>query len=154
MKYFPRESFPHSKQRYIEYDEYYDKIRPQLPDEIKTITNYFGMHDCGIVASYFIGKDFRLELNTSTSERYIVDTSPGVDPESDDRYRTIKNITFTNAKILEGDADLGDFWWLYEEIHILPDSYELHVFFGKFINDDLAELTITFDSVILELLED
>lgn len=114
-----------------EYQEYYIKIEPLLPDCIKNIN----MHDCRIVDSGFIGKNFHMNIDSSGG------------------FCDLDKLTFVNAEILDRDIDLDGAWWLYDEIYIQPSNrYEMHILFHS-KKRTLGEMVIVFDEIVPEKFE-
>ena len=100
------------------------------------------MHDCLIVKSGFIGKDFYMDIK---SDSFCVFGKTG---ELD---ATIEKLTFVNAEILENDSDidLGIATWLCNEVYLRESQYEMQILFWA-KNNEIAEMAIAFDDIIIE----
>jgi hypothetical protein len=147
MKYFTKQWYqksqkaPWFKKSHMEcqkvfdqYQEHYKKIESQLPDIIKFI-NTDNMHDSKIINSKIIngsfkGKDFHMQIDFADS------------PYS------FKEIVFINAEILKIDSYLENACWLYHEIYLHRNHYEMHILFYS-IKNELGEMIIVFDKINL-----
>ena len=109
------------------YQEHYKQIKPYLPSCIKEIN----MHDCIILRSGFIGKDFFMDIDSSGG------------------FGSANKITFINAEILKCNIDSNDAVWLYEEVYIEQSHYELHILFHA-KKGELGEMIIRFNELQIQ----
>ena len=117
-----------------DYWEYCRQIESCLPDCIKTIHSIqhgCRMHDCVVVSSGFLCKDFFMEFDSKGG------------------FCSINKLTFVNAEIMTKNMELRDVFWLYDEVYIQEDRYEMHILFWA-KNDELTDMAIAFDDVIIE----
>ncbi len=112
-----------------DYCKYYKEIEPYLPDCINSIFKDNKMHDCKIVNSGFVGKDFFMEIDSRNS------------------CCSLKRLTFVNAEILTRDFDFSDACWLYDEILLRKNKYEIQMLFWS-KRHELGEVEIVFESII------
>ena len=61
----------------------------------------------------------------------------------------IDEIKFENYQILNQDDSLENLWWLYDEIYIKNDRYELHVLLQN-KNMDLIEFTVSAEQILFK----
>jgi len=146
MKYFTKQWYKNNQKLFRhkkgqkalqEYYEYYRQIEPRLPDSIKNMVDIDIMHDCIIVDNCFVGKDFHMKIDSRGC------------------YRSVEKLVFINAEIVESDIDLAHATWLYDEVYIQQERYEMQILFwskncGKSNPGDLGEMTIRFDEVVIE----
>ena len=142
MKYFTKKWYKNcqmtllSKKKKLEvqcaiddYETYYRQIESQLPDNIKRVNTDY-MHDCIVLGSYFIGHNFHIDLDSEGAA-----------------YSTEK-VELVNAEIAEGNTHLNGAHWIYDEIYIQKDRYELHILFWH-RKRGLEEIVVQFDDVII-----
>ncbi|MCL2313351.1 MAG: DUF4085 domain-containing protein [Firmicutes bacterium] len=113
-----------------EYEKYYKQLEKRLPENIKKISSN-DMHDGKIVSSDFYDQDFHM----------------AIDPIS--CRSSIKKIIFVNARVLKFDSYPENACWLYEEIYIHQDRYEIHILFWS-KEGKLNEIIISFDDVKID----
>lgn len=88
------------------YNKIFNQIKDNIPNNIKDNLN---LHDA-LITNILREKDkFTIELDCSNS------------------LGNVKKIRFENYKILEEENNFVNGWWLYEEIYIKDNQYELHV---------------------------
>lgn len=92
------------------YDKEYKKIENRLPKDIK---EKLCLHDCKITDVIKQKDKLIIEL----------DCSQGIGE--------IQRIIFNDYTILEEEKDFINGWWLYEEIYIDDEQYELHMLIDK-----------------------
>lgn len=92
------------------YDKEYKKIENKLPKDIK---EKLCLHDCTITDVIKQKDKLIIEL----------DCSQGIGE--------IQRIIFNDYTILEEEKDFINGWWLYEEIYIDDEQYELHMLIDK-----------------------
>lgn len=142
MKYFTKQWYQKSqkapgfkkshvgcKHVFDQYQEHYKQIESLLPDIIKNIS-IDTMHDSKIINGSFKGKDFHMQVN-------LVD-SPC----------PFKEIVFINAKILKIDSCPENACWLYHEIYLHRNRYEMHILFYS-VKSELGKMIIVFDKINL-----
>lgn len=110
------------------YYKYYQTIKDKLP---KDIDEKLDLHDC-LITNIIKEKD-----------KHIIelDCSKG--------YGDINRLIFKNYKIKQEQTDFKNKWWLYEEIYIVDNKYELHAMTTG-SRDGLAYLTIQAEEIIIE----
>ena len=143
-----------------DYWKYYEQIQPNLPEAIKSITHYDAMHDYVIKDTKFIHKDFCIIFENGMGVRFDRSQLGSIDlADSSWEYYFISELTFTNAKVLKNELfSPGKAWayWLESEIYIQPNGYELRILAlmpaSDLVDDELAELIITFDDAIIKVL--
>ena len=141
MKYFTKEWYKENPKFFIsrkkriqdkkifdEYYEHYKQIEPNLSENVEKI-NMHRVHDGQVLSSGFCDSNFHVNINPNTC------------------CGNIKKIIFINAKVLE-EKNLENTQWLFEEIYVQKDRYEMHILFwvGK---GELEEMIIRFDDVEL-----
>jgi len=145
MKYFTKQWYKNNQKIFVnkkglkilqEYVEYYKQIEPRLPDNIKAFNLQQTMHDCIVKEHGFVGKDFHMKIDSRGC------------------YSSVEKLVFVNAEIMESDINLDDATWLYEEVYILQERYEMQILFwskncGKTNPSILGEMTIRFDETII-----
>ena len=109
-----------------DYQNHYLQIEPYLHNDIKKIN----MHDCKITDSGFSKNDFYM----------LIDSSQG--------FCSVDKLIFTNAEILKKDINLDNVWWLYDEIYLNQNAYEMHILFDS-KDCKLGEMVIIFDDIIV-----
>lgn len=87
-----------------EFQEYYNRIYPQLPEKMQ---KYYGFHDCRVTGMEQDGSEITIGL----------DHSGGFSP--------VCKVIYHNAELLEPDNIVGA-TWLCDEIYPLQEGYELH----------------------------
>ena len=117
------------------YWTHYKQIESRLPEHIKNIY----MHDCKVINSNFVSKDFYMDIDSSGG------------------FRDVSKLIFVNAEILESDIDSNkENWWIYDEIYLYQDRkdrFEMHILFAvenETQNCGLAEMIIVFDDIIID----
>lgn len=138
MKYFTKQWYQGNQKLFIskkmrnlshkafdDYQEHYKQIEPSLPDNMKD----FHLHDCIIVDNEFIGKDFHMKIDSSNSAC------------------SLEKLIFVNAKILECDINLDKATWLYDEVYLQQNHFEMHILFDS-KKCELGEMVIAFDEII------
>ena len=88
-----------------DYREYYNRELKEYEDNI---VEELSLHDCLI--TNIIKKKDRLTIE--------LDSSGG--------FTDIKAVIFEDYEIIEEEMDFTNRWWLYEEIYINDNSYEIH----------------------------
>ena len=140
------------------YRNYYEQIRPSLPEVIKNIGDYDSMHDYVIIDTCFVGDDLFIIFEDNGVRSYG-DQFSSVDPASyEDDYFFISKLIFTNATVLKNElalqSEIHAGWLAFTEVYINEDSYELHILAEVSapgpLYYDLAELIITFKDIIIE----
>ncbi len=107
------------------YRTYFEEASHTFGQEI--IEN-FGFHDCTIIKSSRNGDSLTL----------LLDNTGG--------FTNIDEVTFENPTIVKQDSLLEGSWWLYDEIYIVDDKYELHVLLRN-KNMELMDFIISADQV-------
>jgi len=119
------------------YWEYYRLIEPQLPESIKIFDSLYNppysMHDCLIVKSGFVDKNFHMDIDSSSGSC------------------SVEKLTFINAEIVEKDSDLclDNAYWVSNKIYLRGNKYEMHILLTQ-QNNERANMTIAFDDIIIE----
>ena len=107
-----KEEYPFIEEEIIKKDaiQAYNKIFNQIKDNIpNNIKDNLNLHDA-LITNILREKDiFTIELHCSNS------------------LGNVKKIRFEDYKILEEENNFVNGWWLYEEIYIKDNQYELHV---------------------------
>lgn len=88
------------------YDNYYNTIKSEIPENISR--NLY-LHDCLI------------NNIMKTKDKVIIEI------DCSQEYGNVKSITFENYKIMKEEMNFNGGYWLYEEIYIVNNQYELHV---------------------------
>lgn len=89
-----------------DYQEYYQRIYPMLPEKLQ---KYYGFHDCRVTGYEQQGTEVIITL-----DRY-------------GGYSNVSKIIYHDVTILEGNEITG-FVWVYDEIYPLEEGYEFHAF--------------------------
>lgn len=110
------------------YNKYYNTIKSKLP---KDIDERLHLHDCLI--TNIIKESHKLTIELDCTEG----------------YGDIKKVIFSNYSIQKEDINFINRWWLYEEIYIIDNQYELHIMTSG-SREGVAYLTIRADEIILE----
>ena len=110
------------------YNKYYNTIKSKLP---KDIDERLHLHDCLI--TNIIKESHKLTIELDCTEG----------------YGDIKKVIFNNYSIQKEDINFINRWWLYEEIYIIDNQYELHIMTSG-SREGVAYLTIRADEIILE----
>ena len=128
---FLRKKLRDQTQKVVEkYAKYYEQLEQRLPENIKKISSN-DIHDGKIVSSGFYGQDFHM----------------AIDPIS--CRSSIKKIIFLNVEILKFDSYPENACWLYEEIYMQQNRYEMHILFWS-KEGKLNEIIISFDDVKID----
>lgn len=143
MKYFTKQWYRNNQKPFCfkkvhmqsekvmdDYWEHYSRIELHLPESIKKIHTNQGMdmHDCKIIDSGFVGKDFYMNI------------------DSNGGFCSVNKLIFTNAEVLKSDINLDNAWWLYDEVYIQENRYEMHMLFHS-KTGELGEMIILFAGI-------
>ena len=116
------------------YWEYYRKIEPQLPGNIKKFNPlHNSLHDCLVLNSGFVDKDFYMDIDSNSG------------------FCSIEKLIFINAEILGKDSNLclDNAYWLYNKIYLRGNKCEIHIRL-TLQNSDRVNISIAFDDIIIE----
>lgn len=126
MKYFTKDwyanmqkndklSIRNTEKTIIDYQKYEEQA---LNKNRAKFINKFVFHDTKIISSQKQGSDLIIKLDNTNS------------------FTNINLIRFKNYHILMQEADLEGLWWLYEEIYLHRNGYEICIL----LSDDKSEL--------------
>ena len=121
--------YSQSNQKYVlDIIKEYDQIEKEQfgNNSIKFIEESF--HDCFIIEVNTNGNDVIMKL------------------DNEHGFSDKETIIFKNANIIL-DENINESWWLYNEIYINNDKYEVHILASG--NNGLKELSITCEEFIL-----
>lgn len=109
------------------YDNYYKSIKLKLSKNLQKID----FHDSKLLS---IGRD---------NDDFIMTI---------DYRQSISKLTFKNARIIEIDKDIEGFWWLYNEIYMTDNCYEIHILLQKCSDEyfEMKQIIIYADEVIFQ----
>lgn len=107
-----------------DYDKYYNSVKDLLPPNVNEI-HELGMHDARVSGIDIFNKTCEIRFND----------------------RGLKFI-FTNTQKITIPNKLSGRWWLYDEIYLSHNGFELRVLF-----DDLSELALIAENVLINKLK-
>lgn len=102
-----------------DYEKYYDTVSDKIPDEI---TDKMGFHDAVICSVERKENSIVFNFDISSS------------------FATCSRIEFENPVFLEGEENIEGSTWLYDEIYLLDEGYEIHILVEK--DDNLNYITL------------
>jgi len=114
-----------------DYQQYYDK---ELKDCKNKVIQDFNLHDSLIINIIKEKNKLIVELDSSGS------------------FVDVKVIIFEDYEIIEEEMNFENGWWLYEEIYIVDDKYEIHSLIDVPKNNkaNLGYFTVRAKNIILE----
>ena len=89
-----------------EYQTYYSEIEPMLD---KDIVEYMNFHDC--------------KVERMSSHEGMLD----IHLDNIGGFTDVNRVRLENSKVISQNGSLEKAWWLYDEIYIVENGYEIHV---------------------------
>ena len=106
----------------------YQKIEEELFKDNKPEFIIENFHDCDIE---IINNDLILKLNNIGG------------------FTNVNTVTFKNFETIKQEGNLGNYWWLYNELYKNGNKYEVHILLCD-ENHNLKDLILICDNIILK----